>query len=687
MLVLLLWPLIVAAIWVLVESLIWGIVVTAIPFVFLISVGRSSKQGETEIEDEAASKETGNFGGEKKLSLILSQLSLLIYSLVGTFPIIVLRRIRQFGTFDPYSDWHVPDLPPDLYSSVKLGLGYFNKLHIRNGLLEICIISLCLYLALIAVQWFARSRGWKFGSIDLHPATALHLVVVLFGSVLFPPYAIDNTHWNTMIGIAVDASQGIWPYFHAVAHYGFLIGPVLLVFISILELSRLALAGLVITLTAAAGVAAYTLISKISGSKWIGLLGVTILLFGFYDLGLAIRFSNAGAQRFQFMIAVSLLLTWIVLNRQDMRGVLAAGALGLFLLWHPSQQAFLILPLFFCLLYQRLTSDNHLVFKKLMAIGLGVLIPVVLILLFFSKPWQLTDIEGLIYRATYASNLYIGGYGGIRQVIALSDLVWLLTGLLGIVLLVLKVLYRGKLSNEELFLICSLVYAFPTVLYHLSRTSWISAHALAWVMFPVFVLVCKLVWGSNHKDYFYRAVAVISLAFIIDLGILTNIKARVERVLLPYEIEREAWINECIDELYAGQPCENMTWPDMRSEIWRAHQAMIDLNDSTNLALIDACQQDIPVYSLIEAILFWYGDCRIPFTESLRVYDRSEAFKQEALGFNKVYIDLRHHDWESFAVFTVNRTRELFLKEGYCEVQSPDLAYSVLSRGCGSESQ
>lgn len=644
----------------------WGVIATVTPFILskFVPWKRLFKVSDSPASDN----DDGTITNEMLANLTPMHISLFIYSLIGSIVTLGFRRYMRFNQVDPYLDWHVSDLPSRFYGSATSGHGFINEAQVRISLVEIIAICICLFVSLSTIHWISKQANLKTGAIQLHPATALLGIVILLGAVKLPPYELDLIHWSNFIGDALDESQGIWPYIHSTAKYGFLLGPFLLASFKVFSLSKLTIAFLVIILTAIAVIAIYSLINKIVQNKWISLLGVALLLFGFYDLDYAIHFPNTGALRFQTIGSISLLLAWIVLQRHDIVGLISAVLLGILFLWHPMWQGFLLGLLFGYLLYQSLFDKNAMAAKKLIGMVVGALVPIIVIFTFFSRPLTPSDlnIKELIWRTTFSSELYANGFGNLPQYLTLGDMVWFVFALLGIIYLVHNILNHKRLSSEEIFLLCAVLYTIPVLMYHISRTSPPSFNGLAWNMLPVVILVCWLFWGKQNKHHFYGVLIGIGLLLAINQDLTHLVVSDAQQLLLPYESERQEWADACLDELYNEQPCDFGQWPDLREAITSANTPIIDLQDPANQFLINQCQQDIPVYSLIGPSLYWYGDCTIPYQESVIVLSRSLDFEQDLFSYDEVVVDQRTHIWPLYDPFIADIV-DILNKQVYCE--------------------
>lgn len=231
----------------------------------------------------------------------------------------------------------------------------------------------------------------------LHPATALLPIILIIATVRFPPYSVDPLHWTIFVGPGLDVAKGYWPYLHNPSGYGFLPAGVMGIILKLFPFSAFTAYALVAITTALAGIAAYFLVNKMVNSKWLSLVIVTLLLFGFNSFEQAIQYPNSGALRFEFMQAVTLLLAWHILSTNGSKGLAAAFLFGIFLLWDPAFQAFAALPLAGGLLYQRFVRKDGIALKKMICTALSALATMLVVVIFSAK---LPDggIKGVIER-------------------------------------------------------------------------------------------------------------------------------------------------------------------------------------------------------------------------------------------------------------------------------------------------
>lgn len=648
-----------------VESLGWLVLLSLIPTVFIYLKGRFSV---VEVEAPNAGQSADEAKPVQSISITPTQLSILIYSIVASLIIIGVRRIRGLGTVEPMQDWSVSDLPPALLESARLGHDYFNKLHIRNGLLEILILTVCLVLILQATGWFLKRTWFRDGSVSLSPATAIFSLVLLFSVVKLPPYKVDPVHWASFVTLALDASAGAWPYFHTIAGYGFLLGPVLLGIFRLFGLSSLAIGVTTIIATAIAGGAAYILVSQVAHSKSVGLLAAAVLLIGFYNLEYAVAAATPGALRFQLMTSLSLLLAWIILTQTGRAALLGGIALGVLALWNPSHQVFILLPLVGGLAYQYFFARKESALRGFIGIATGGLAPLLIIIVAFSQPIPWLEMPGIIERGTVANQIFLSGFGGIAQNIKWPEVIWLVFGLLGGYLLLLKLQRGALLTSEELFLACNLVYAIPVLLYHLSRTSSHSADAVAWVMLPEVILIIALSLRERDRLSSYAAITGLVLSFIISQGVITRFADSAQELLLPYEHEREQWASACLDQLYADQPCDRGTWPGLREMIATSSAPLIDItNDETNYFLAQACAENTPVYSMVGPLIYWYGGCELHQNITIMQIASISSLLEDILQSDEIVVDRREFapPPSLFAPF-ITRIETFLLDNGYC---------------------
>lgn len=296
---------------------------------------------------------------------------------------------------------------------------------------------------------------------------------------------------------------------------------------------------LVALATSIAGLAAYRLLYELSQSKWVAWGGTAVLVFGFNQFELAVSFPNSGALRFQMIQMVTLLLIWWALHwRGRLQAALGIG-LGLCLLWEPVFMAFAIVPLVLVLLYQRVVVGDAGALKILPALALTP--SAILSLLFLASRGRPQDgLEGIYQRTLGTSQLFSAGWGGLPQTLGVEDMLWLGLGMLALAYL----LYQPALGRPEGFLFIQLAFITPFLVYHLNRTSWISDHAIGWIMLPVGVHLLALIYRADPR----RAYQTLAL-YLVGLGLVSGAAftalSQVRHLLVGAEAERYAWANTC----------------------------------------------------------------------------------------------------------------------------------------------
>ncbi len=443
---------------------------------------------------------------------------------------------------------------------------------------------------------------------------------------------------------------------------------------------------LVAITTALAGIAAYFLVNKMVNSKWLSLVIVTLLLFGFNSFEQAIQYPNSGALRFEFMQAVTLLLAWHILSTNGSKGLAAAFLFGIFMLWDPASQAFAALPLAGGLLYQRFVRKEGIALKKMICIALSALATMLVVVIFSAK---LPDggIKGIIDRTAGISQLYYEGYGGLPQTAAWVDILWLVMFVIGIALLLQKVIERQPLSNKELFLAVSLAFVVPVLLYHFNRNSWIGENAIGWIMLPTTFFIGTMIWEANSKKTgFYEAAAGLLVILFISQNAVGQFIDRSNSVFFSAESARAQWSNQCAQQVSQGKACDQK-WPDPFLELREtADTPLIDPDDYFVSTMIDLCKSNMPILSAHDSFIYLYGKCSSQLQLSAITFAADTIATQKVLHQLLTYEEVAI-DWRAvyyLAPYFQEAVRQ-FEKAGYCSTPIADGWIVIFHRDCGSD--
>ncbi|HEV8096354.1 MAG TPA: hypothetical protein VGP71_11535, partial [Burkholderiales bacterium] len=125
----------------------------------------------------------------------------------------------------------------------QASLGYYDKSELRLALLELLALTVAFTIVFVrlASHWVLQRRK----PLAMHPLSAAFAFVLYFASVRLPPYRIDLEYWSPL-----------WS----------------------LGLSALSLSAVAMICNVAAGMATFTLLRRLTGSRAVALLGASYLL-------------------------------------------------------------------------------------------------------------------------------------------------------------------------------------------------------------------------------------------------------------------------------------------------------------------------------------------------------------------------------------------------------------------------
>lgn len=166
-------------------------------------------------------------------------LSLASYALLLSIALLTVRAalgLLELPVMPVEQAWLAPGMQ-------RASVGYYDKSELRLALIELLVLAVVFTIVAVrlATHW-VRQRRKRFA---MHPLTAAFAFVLYFASVRLPPYRIDSDSWYSL-----------WSF----------------------GLSALSLGAVATICNLVAGMASFTLLRRLTGSRAVALLGASYLL-------------------------------------------------------------------------------------------------------------------------------------------------------------------------------------------------------------------------------------------------------------------------------------------------------------------------------------------------------------------------------------------------------------------------
>jgi hypothetical protein len=480
-------------------------------------------------------------------SLNLGTLLALVFyaSLIG----IVLVTVRSaFGWLDlPTVSFDQNGLPAYLQSS---SLGFYDKSEVRLAVRELVLLSVGWSLSLIYA--FAYWKRKPNRQLDLHPATALFVLILYFSAVALPPFMLELSRWRGELSTALNVQHHEW--LSSAGGHSFL-GPVLLAgWVNVFGLSRIALAAFLIVCNLMAGAAAYSLIQRITRSRAMALLGASFLV-----LEAAPPMSRLDLAQLPILYAAAGLLLYLTLDPHHKR-TWTALLLGFVALWNASFGLPVVLAATGALTYQAVrTSGDGRKGRLSMIVAMlsGFLLPFAAAALWCGTPRVLLDWAGAVTLPYRDGRLEYTG------------LIGFVPALLCLLVCVGKLKRSRPLSKRYLFMIVSVVAATPHLVLAGADANVLHTLPAYWILVPaalfLFYGFTLAVFGGMRpvRGASLRSVGLTQIIVLVAYDVFFPMSRLTESVgsyATQYEPARASWYRDCA----WGNGCDLQQKPSLR---------------------------------------------------------------------------------------------------------------------------
>lgn len=442
-------------------------------------------------------------------------------------------------------------------------VGYYDKSELRLALLELLALTVTFTIVFVrlASDWVLQRRK----PLAMHPLSAAFAFVLYFASVRLPPYPIDLDYWHPLVAAATGIQPGEWLSLIDDPSRGWLRPHLLALWLSAFGLSALSLSAVTTICSAAAGIASFALLRRLTGSRAVALLGASYLL-----LEATATHADRLAVPAPAHVALALLTLYLSLR---LRGALMwpAFLFGLIVAWDPLFGAFAAIGFLLAHGGQILQSQSEVRATRVRALfamgaGIGVSLVAALVVhgsLMWSSPQ--TDVtpvtQGILALRPDRPGLE-------------SPLPFLLLVVPALLFLALTPRKRGSFrqwSTRRIFAGASLLCAIPYAFLAASGAHPWHWYSIQWVLLPAAALALygpvRAISLNRRFATLWRFRAALSLGMnalllvvCFDLFFPTDRLNRVvARYATAYESERATWYRKCA----AGLACDAGAKPSL----------------------------------------------------------------------------------------------------------------------------
>ena len=494
--------------------------------------------------------------------------SLVSYALLLSIALLTVRA--ALGLLElPVVPFEPAALAPGMQ---RASVGYYDKSELHRALLELAALTVLFAIVFVrlAGDWM-RQRGEP---LVMHPLSAAFAFVLYFASVRLPPYPVDPGYWYPLVAAATHVRAGEWPSVIADPLRPYLLGLWLWSF----GLSALSLSAAATICNMAAGLASFTLVRGLTGSRAVALLGASYLLLEATATHADRLMSPAPAHA-----ALAMLLLYLSLRARGQR-TWPAFFFGLILAWDAWFGAFAAVAFLLAHSDRTHRSASHVRPTALaLCAGVGASIVAALVVhgaLLLSS--QQGDAAPAVQKIL-ASPAQEAGPESLLPFLVLLVCVFLL--------LALASRRRKRLrqwSARSRFAGATLLCAIPYACLAAARADPSYAYSIQWVLLPAAALALYgAVRAIVQKGRFgvpqrFRSAlsgtSVLALVVCFDVFFpIDRLNRVVARYATAYEPERATWYRQCAQ----GLACDPGAKPTLAHYVRHASQPLRSDRETT----------------------------------------------------------------------------------------------------------